>query len=419
MNRGGKGIAMLLALSLLVLPCAALAQSYSFPSAGVFVEMQPDWTLLCPQTLGEEEELLARLGADADVLRADWAAEGTVFEIFLPGSVQVRLNCVESALAQEVSEAALMTQAQRDAFLASYDHAPYENVAYSEQAPEWLRVDWAVEADGTAVGFSWLVSVRQGALYCLSASGVDAGADALADANIEVLGALSFLGNRVTLAGETEEESVTLPQPVEDDGVVTPVMLPGFDGISLEDSYTLSIQTLPGAELTLKTPTDSLRATAGEDGSHAFTLSTKQTKVYAYTLTVQAEGREPTTMEIEIRRELTGEEQAKAYQAGAQALDTALYEKICASPDAYQGQALSLRGKVFSMRDVNGLPCALVYSSNPGTGVWRNPFWVLLQTASQVELEKVYNIYGDVRGDALPVEGEEALAPVIVAYFVN
>lgn len=62
MNRGGKGIAMLLALSLLVLPCAALAQSYSFPSAGVFVEMQPDWTLLCPQTLGEEEELLAQPG---------------------------------------------------------------------------------------------------------------------------------------------------------------------------------------------------------------------------------------------------------------------------------------------------------------------------------------------------------------------
>lgn len=105
-----------------------------------------------------------------------------MFEIFLPGSVQVRLNCVETALAQEVSEAALMTQAQRDAFLASYDHAPYENVAYSEQAP-------GVAARGLGRGggrhccrvFVACQRPPRGALYCLSASGVDAGADALAE----------------------------------------------------------------------------------------------------------------------------------------------------------------------------------------------------------------------------------------------
>ena len=108
-----KQLATLALCAALLFPCAAPAESYSFPSAGVFLETQERWTLLCPETIDEEAALLTRLGADADALRADWAAAGTVFETYLPENIQVRLNCVETDEAAEIADASWMTDAQR------------------------------------------------------------------------------------------------------------------------------------------------------------------------------------------------------------------------------------------------------------------------------------------------------------------
>ena len=67
------------------------------------------------------------------MLRADWAAAGTVFEIFLPDGVQARLNCLETDEAAALDDASWMTDDQRAAFLTSYDHAPYENVGWDAE----------------------------------------------------------------------------------------------------------------------------------------------------------------------------------------------------------------------------------------------------------------------------------------------
>lgn len=419
MKKSGRFCALLLAALL----CAGLAaaEGYSFPSAGVFVETQSDWTLLCPETLANQGDLLSRLGAREDVLRADWAAEGGVFDAYLASGAQVRLTCVDSDLPESV----WMTDAQRQAFVASYDHAPYENVAFSEAAPGWLQMSWSFETEGATVRFFSLATVCQGALYRLTAAGAGLDAAALGEGCLSVLKNVSFLGTRLTLSAEEGDVAdVTLPEPIADDGAVTPLSLPDFNGLSTQDIFTLTVRSLPGAELTLTTPTDSLRGAADANGLHDFTLSTKQTKVYAYTLAAKAEGRAASRMEIEIRRELTGEAREAAYRAGARAVDMSLYASVLAAPDKYAGQALSLRGKVVASRDLNGLPCVLVYSANPGTGVWRNPFWVLLRTTEQLEEGSIYNLYGDVRGDALPLpEGtetaEQSLAPVLVCHSVN
>ena len=415
-----KQLAILALCAALLFPCAAPAESYSFPSAGVFLETQERWTLLCPETIDEEAALLTRLGADADALRADWAAAGTVFETYLPENIQVRLNCVETDEAAEIADASWMTDAQRAAFLDSYNHTPFENVSFSENAPGWLSMDWTLQSGDTAARFSWLVTIRQGALYCLTAASSDAGYDALRAANLSVLAQLSFLGERFTLEADGADERVALPEPVADDGRVTPIALPGFTGLSLEDTFDLTIETLPGAQLSLQTPTGSLRGAAAEDGRHTFTLSTKQTKVYAYTLTAEADGREKSSMTIEVRRELTGEARLNAYRKSASALE-GLYEKIAKDPSSYKGQAVTFRGKCAEVRDLNGLPCALVYSANPGTGVWKDPVWVLLSSAEALTVDSLYTVYGDVRGDALPVpEAEDgALAPVVLCQIVK
>ena len=165
-----KLLALCLTLALLCGAGAlAAGESYSFPAAGVFVEPAEGWQLFSPETLDAAGETLARLGADADVLRADWAAAGTVFEIFLPDGVQVRLNCLETDEAAALDDASWMTDDQRAAFLASYDHAPYENVGWDAENAGWLAFDWTLQAGGAQARLSWLVSVRQGTLYFLTA----------------------------------------------------------------------------------------------------------------------------------------------------------------------------------------------------------------------------------------------------------
>ena len=415
-----KLLALCLTLALLCSAGAlAAGESYSFPAAGVFVEPAEGWQLLSPETLGEAGDTLALLGADADVLRADWAAAGTVFEIYLPDGVQVRLNCIETDEAAALEDASWMTDDQRAAFFDSYNHAPYENLAWDAENAGWLTMDWTLQANGALARFSWMLTVRQGALYCLTASSADASYDALRAANRETLARITFLGARIgAQAARTGESEIVLPETIADDGRVTPLSLPGFTGVSLEDTYPLAIETLPGAELTLFTATGSLRGVADEAGRHTFNLSTKQTKTYEYTLCAAAQERAESRMEIALRRELTGEAREAAYRKSAKSLDE-IYAKVAGDPAAYREQAVTFRGRAAEVRDLNGLPCALIYTSNPGTGVWKDPVWALLNSAETIVEGTVYTVYGDVRGDALPVPDSEALAPVIVCQTVK
>ena len=123
-------------------------------------------------------------------------------------------------------------------------------------------------------------------------------------------------------------------------------------------------------------------------------------------------------MEIALRRELTGEARAAAYRKSAKSLDE-IYPKVAKDPAAYRDQAVAFRGRAAEVRDLNGLPCALIYTANPGTGVWKDPVWVLLNSAETIVEGTVYTVYGDVRGDALPVPDAEDLAPVIVCQTVK
>ena len=51
--------------------------------------------------------------------------------------------------------------------------------------------------------------------------------------------------------------------------------------------------------------------------------------------------------------------------------------------------------------------------------MWKDPVWVLLNSAETIVEGTVYTVYGDVRGDALPVPDAEDLAPVIVCQTVK
>ncbi len=408
-----------LAVLLLALPAQALAQAYSFPYAGVSLQTEEDWTLLTPDTLDERAEWLQSLGASVETVRADYAAAGTVWEVYLPDGAQVSLSVAQTEQTEAWDSMAFMTESEKEDFFLQYRHAPYENLTWPEALPGYLRCDWTLQSGDTAVSFARLMTIRQGALYALTATGVGLPLEALHAACQTVLEAMEYLGAR---AGQRIAEDVATPEPIADDGVVTPVALVDFVGITESDSTEIVIQTLPGTELTLLTASDSLRGTADETGLHSYTVSTRRESVYRYTLVARAPEREESRLEIAVERRLTGDALREAYQSSARAVSFYGYDSLTANAQGYAGEPVTFRGRVAAFSQTGGFPCALVYTANPGTGVWREPVWVVLMEAVLLEEDAILTFYGDVRGDTLPYqseEGETEQAPAVVCRYVE
>lgn len=415
----GRMRALAAMLVLLVLFAAsASAESYRFLGAGVGLDPLAGWTVLSPETVGEQTELLRSLGANADTLRADWAANGGVFTVFLPDGPQVELSVVETPDTAEWGDAEAMTEAESRAFLGGYTHAPFEDARFDEQNPGFLRVSWTLNAGGAPVGFARLVTVRQGALYALTASGAGLPADALHAANRAVLSALSFLGAR---AGGMGGDGRAAPQVIPDDGTQTPVRIANYTGVSLADTVDIDIETLPGTELRLLTATDSLRGVADESGRHRYTVSTRRDAVYAYTLVAKAEGRSESRVDLTVERRLTGDALAAAYRKSAVNFEKIDYQAVVSDPAKFAGQPVFFRGQVIALAERGGFPCALMYTSNPSRGNWKNPVWVVLTSQLEIAPGNVLTVYGDLRGDAPSFDegGRTGDAPAVVLKAVS
>lgn len=414
-----KGIACLLAawLVLLSIPAGLADMIYSFPEAGVRLTTQADWTVITPDSVEEHVTMLRQLGADPDALRADYAANHTVFEIYMPEGIQVTLNAVRTEETEAWGSTAYMDEAALAAFVEAYTRAPYEDTQWAEDAPGHLRCAWSLQAGGLPVHFAGLITVRQGMLYTLTAMSATRAADALHAANVAVWDDLEYLGADIT-ASEAAA-SIAAPTPVMDDGITTPLALEDFSGVSYEDSTVIYLRTLPGAELMLYTATDSLRARANEEGLHKYTLSTKRQTVYSYRVTAQAEGRTISEIQISIDRQLTAEALELAYRRSAKPLENIGYSNIARAPEQYAGESITFRGPVGAeYAELGGYPCVLVYTRNPGRGVWSDPIWVMLTEAVSLEEDTMCTVYGDLRGDTMAytdAEGAQQQAPVLVS----
>lgn len=411
-----KWIGPVVLLLVTLLACGALADSYSFPYAGIRLDAETDWVVLTPETLSDNEAVLAQLGAQPNVLAADYAANHTVFEVYLPAGGQVSLSALQTEETEKWGAIANMTAEDRAAFEAAFGGAPYRQAGWSEAMPGYFAATWALEAGGVPVTFASLMTVRQGMLYTLTASGAQMDAEALQSANATVLAHIFFQGSTSAPASVDKATSVVVV-PVEDDGRVTPMELVGYDGVTYEETTTIQVRTLPGAEVILRTATDALRGRADEEGMQRFQVSTKRESVYTYNVTAQAEGRTASSMDIAIDRQLTPEAQEDAYRKSARQISAYGYTNMVGAPEAYGGKPVTFRGRVGEITDMGGLPCALIFTENPGKGVWRSPIWVLLTDATQLNVDDIRTVYGDIRGDAMPYtdgNGETQQAPVVV-----
>lgn len=408
--------ALMAALLVLMAGPGALAEAYSFPYAGVKLAAQEGWTVLVPETLEEEAALLSQLGADLDTLRADYAANHTVFEVYLPEGIQVSLNAVATEQTVAWGSMSSMPAGDQEAFLQAYSAAPYEHAAWSETQPGYLRCDWTLQAGGIPVSFAGLVTVRQGMQYTLVASGASAPVEAMHAANEQVLAQLTYQGMSAEAASIST--GIASPTRIEDDGVTTPLEMVDFSVLTYDDTTNLYLHTLPGTELILRTATDSLRGRADEEGMHRFQVSTKRETVYTYTVVAQAEGRTASEIEISVERQLTAEEQDAAYRRSARQISYYGYGNLVGAPESFEGQAITFRGRVGEFAELGGFPCVLIYTENPGKGVWRTPMWVMLTEAVALSEGDIRTVYGDLRGDTLPYvdeNGDTQQAPVVIS----
>lgn len=412
MRRRLLPLALCATLFLLITEAMAEPMAYSFPYAGVKLTAQAGWLVIAPETLDAQAKALAARGIDAATLANDFAINQTVFAVYLLDGACISLSALKTEQALAWGSVSAMQAAEKDAFIKAYQGAPYQNTVWSEAAPGFLRCDYEMLSGGETRSFARHITIQNGVLYTVTAEG-SLPREALYAAGETVLEALLFFPPQ-----ETEEEGgETLPDPVMDDGEKTPIALVDFTGMTDADLTPITIQTLPGAELVLKTATDTLRGRAGADGLHTFNLSTRRNTVYAYTLTAAAEGREASVMDIAVSRVLTGEALASAYRSSARFLDSALYAEVSEAPGQYAGMVLQIRGKMAAFVDQDGLPYALVHTINPSTGVWRNPVWVRLYNAGPLVLEEVYTLYGDLTGETAPytdAAGETYEAPVLL-----
>lgn len=392
------------ALALLLLPAASLGEKVSFPGPGIAFSGEVRY-FVTPQTLDEQATALSAIGVDVDAMRGDYAVSGGIFDVFLESGARVSLASVTTEDSARWASAAQMPETEKNAMLAAFQAAPYQNAEWLGDPHPCVRCEYALEAGGEIARFAKLITVERGALYQLTATGRGLTMEALHEANLRVLGMITFIPQPEFAVAEAAA-AIQTPAAIEDDGVCTPIALVDFSGVTQSDSTELQIETLPGADLTLATANDTLRGRADGQGRHAFSLSTRRTMEYQYTLAAEADGRVASSMEIRLERRLDPEVAENAYRRNAKLVEQIGYAGIEKTP---VGTAVTFRGKALDFSALYGYPCALIYTQNPRVGVWEAPLWVRLLSPVLIELEGVYTVYGGISGETLAYTGEDGV----------
>ncbi len=391
--------------------------SLSFPDSGVLINSQEGWRLLTAETLEEEASFLAEKGIDKEHLRADYAISHVLFEVFLPGGERVRMTTLttERTLAWHSTER--MAEMDRVEFVNAFNKAPYGNAAWSRAFSGMLRSEYTVVAGGVLNGNALLLTLRAGNLYTLTSTGQGIPMEQLHKANEAVMNATVFLPPRPDSAFSGETNAGVVPTPIMDDGVVTPIQLIDFSPVTTADDTTITIESLPNADVLVKTANDTLRGKTDIDGRAGFTVSTRRQVAYSYTFTVEAPNRKASRLQVFLERHLTEAAKEEVYRLSARTLESIGYKAIVESPGSHVKKPIYFKGSAAGFTDLEGFPCLLLYTANPTPDAWTHPIWVILQTAVPLKEGDIRTVYGELRGDTLPytdADGNAGEAPIVV-----
>ncbi|MCL1796527.1 MAG: hypothetical protein FWG37_06515, partial [Clostridia bacterium] len=367
-----------LLIFLVVLPCfftAALgfAGDYSFPAEGVGF-LGEVMLLVTPDTVMSQESSLITLGVNVEELLGDFLANQTLFAVFLENGACVALSRTITAETQLWGSVSRMSEQDKDAFLSAFSQPPFdEGAEWVEASFPAVKCGYTMEADGVPMLSSMLVTVERGTLFRLTATGKNLSAETLHTANLDVSQMTTFLP--FDEAEILRDRVPVIPDMIPDDGLTTPLSLHDFSGVTTSDLTHIFIQTLPAAELLLRTANDTLRGRADAEGGHMFAVSTLREIEYSYTILATAEGRTQSAIDFTIERRIDDENYEAAYRRRAFQIDRIGYANI---KNAQVGTTIQLRGKVGDFSSLSGYPCVLIFTQNPRLGVWEAPLWIQL-----------------------------------------
>ena len=178
-------------------------------------------------------------------------------------------------------------------------------------------------------------------------------------------------------------------------------------------SFDLTVRTVPNAYIRLTTPNGSLRARAGGNGLVNFTINVRDEGMHSYQLESMLDGYRTGVATLEVERVLSEQERINNFRRN---LGDVPYGRLAVTPESYKGRNVEYRARIGQVGEVDGYPCLLVYTSNPGTGVWRDPVYVLCRDLLSYAPEQMVTILGVVRGDAYDLDGVSV--PVVEGAFI-
>ena len=188
------------------------------------------------------------------------------------------------------------------------------------------------------------------------------------------------------------------------------------------ESMTIRGETEPNATVYLEGGGFKTNVTANRNGSFSIRVNIEDEETIEYTLRAKADGVKEASTTIALTRVLTEREGIARFR---QKMAEPKYGEYVANFAKYDGRNVKYRGKVMAFTDYSGSPCALVCVNNVTTGVWKDPIYISLDPATEIEVGQIATFYFLGEGQTLPaggeytVSGNEIEAPVGRAKYVT
>lgn len=169
------------------------------------------------------------------------------------------------------------------------------------------------------------------------------------------------------------------------------------------ETMTIRGETEPGATVYLEGGGFRTNVTANKNGAFSVRVNIEDEETIEYTLRAKADGCKESSTTIALTRVLTEREGIARFR---QKMAEPKYGEYVANYEKYDGRNVKYRGKVMAFTDYSGSPCALVCVDNVSTGVWKDPIFVILDPATQIEVGQIATFYFIGEGQTLPAGGE-------------
>lgn len=162
--------------------------------------------------------------------------------------------------------------------------------------------------------------------------------------------------------------------------------------------------TAPGATVFVRGNGMNTNVKANKSGEFSISVPLEKEGDFTYTISAKLDNWHDGEIQFTLTRVFSTQEQIAAFR---NSLSTIEYAKLASASEGLVGKNVSLRGRISAFSDYEGLPCLLLYTKNPGKGIWTEPVWILCDEILSFEMDNIKTFYATVEGITLPYTNED------------